>query len=225
VRVPLCCTASVPARRAVRSARAAHRCRHRLTRATPRAGCSPRARRPPPRHAPRFRSFRPFLVLVTYAGGPCADMFCTCTCITGGEMGAPVVLALHERVRAGRRGPRPGVRARDAGAAGRAGAARRRRAAQGRRGRALVRRSAAGRALRHHPHRGAHHAAGGRRGVVAHADHAAPLLLLGTGAVARRARPRRQRQRQRQCPSAAAGERRGRGLGGLLPRDGTLFSR
>lgn len=144
----------------------------------------------------------------------------------GGAMGAPVVLAVHERVRAGRRGPRRGVRARGAGAAARAGAARRRGPAQGRRGRAR----AARRALWHRPHRGAHQAAGGRHRVAARADRAAPLLLLRPGAVARRACARRhhqlrQRQRQRQWPSAAAGERRGRGLGCLLPRDGALFSR
>jgi hypothetical protein len=136
-------------------------------------------------------------------------------------MDTAVVLAVHERLCAGRRGLRRGVRARGAGAAGRFCAAGRRGAAQGRRGRAPGRR-AAGRALWHHPHRGADQAARGRHRVAARAERAAPLLLLRTGAVARDSGPRRRQRQWQRRPERAlsrAGEHRGRRIGSLLSRN------
>jgi hypothetical protein len=123
-------------------------------------------------------------------------------------MGPAVVLAVHERLRAGRRLLRRGVRARGAGC---------REAAQGRRGRAPDRR-----ALWHHPHRGADQAARGRHRVAASAERAAPLLLLSTGSVARDSGPRCRQQQWQRRPErglSEAGEHRGRRIGSLFPRN------
>jgi hypothetical protein len=136
-------------------------------------------------------------------------------------MGPAVVLAVHERLRTGRRRPRRGVRARSVGAAARVGAAGRRGAAQCRRRRAPGRR-AAGRALWHHRYRGADQAVRGRHRVAARTERAAPLLLLSTGSVARESGPRCRQQQWQRRPErglSAAGEHRGRRTGSLFPRN------